>query len=98
MWIVAIAWMYVAVMMALADVGSGQPEQIDDLQFQVPIDAGTRSAVSAVKSLQTIGVEVIDASVTAPTLESVFLTLTESASPDPDRAADSAREGAALVH
>ncbi|NLG45048.1 MAG: ATP-binding cassette domain-containing protein [Gordonia sp.] len=88
----------VDVMMALADVGSGQPEQIDDLQFQVPIDAGTRSAVSAVKSLQTIGVEVIDASVTAPTLESVFLTLTESASPDPDRAADSAREGAALVH
>ena len=91
----------VDVMTALADVGTGQPEQIDAVQFRVPIDSGTRSAVSAVKSLQSIGVEVVDASVTSPTLESVFLTLTESDDSGFDRTpvdTPELRRGAELVH
>ncbi|WP_132993048.1 ABC transporter ATP-binding protein [Gordonia zhaorongruii] len=67
----------VEVMTELAELGSGHPEQIDDVRFRVPVDAGTRSTVAAVKSLHAAGVDVVDAAVTAPTLESVFLTLTE---------------------
>ncbi|MGO3326949.1 ABC transporter ATP-binding protein [Gordonia sp. (in: high G+C Gram-positive bacteria)] len=74
----------VDVMTTLADVGSGQPEQLDDVRFRVGVDAGTRSAVSAVTSLNAIGVEVVDASIWAPTLENVFLALTEPDTARPD--------------
>ncbi|GAB19872.1 putative ABC transporter ATP-binding protein [Gordonia effusa NBRC 100432] len=63
---------------ALMQVGAGEPRQLDDRNWEVPIDAGTRSAVAAVQVLQDRGVECIDAVVTAPTLDAVFLALTGS--------------------
>ncbi|MFC3243624.1 ABC transporter ATP-binding protein [Gordonia humi] len=72
------------VMTTLADIGTGHPEQLDDLRFRVRVGGGTRSVVSAVRSLREIDVDVVDASVTEPTLESVFLTLTEPVATGPD--------------
>ncbi|WP_372477200.1 ABC transporter ATP-binding protein [Gordonia liuliyuniae] len=67
----------VDVMTTLAHVGSGNPEQLDEVRFRVRVDGGTRSAVAAVRALHGIDADVVDASVTAPTLENVFLALTE---------------------
>lgn len=80
------------VMLALATIGSGDPSQADDVHFRVPIDDGTRSAVTAVKRLEAIGVDVVDASVDSPTLESVFLALTgpDRATPDKEIIAEGA--------
>lgn len=60
----------------LAEIGLGMPDHIDDHHWSVPVSDGTRSAVTAVKALAHIGVDVTDATVTSPTLDDVFLTLT----------------------
>ncbi|WP_081622592.1 ABC transporter ATP-binding protein [Jongsikchunia kroppenstedtii] len=64
---------------ALTTLGPGSPRQLDSTHWEVAVAAGTRSAVAAVKSLDQCGVNIVDAIVTAPTLDAVFLQLTESA-------------------
>ena len=81
----------VDVMTTLADVGSGPPEQLDDVRFRVRVEAGSRTAVRAVTALNRIGIEVLDAGVTAPTLESVFLALTEPIATDDEGGAPDVR-------
>lgn len=77
----------------LAEVGLGMPERLDDpdrtdaplaeqtaagvTKWSVPVDEGTRSAVSAVRALDAVGIDVVDATVATPTLDDVFLALTE---------------------
>ena len=63
-------------MRLIAEIGLGMPDHIDDHHWSVPVSDGTRSAVTAVKALAHIGVDVTDATVTSPTLDDVFLTLT----------------------
>ncbi len=61
----------------LAEVGSGVPEADEDgRRWTVPVDDGSRSVAAAVAALTTAGVEVEDITVTTPTLDDVFLTLT----------------------
>ncbi|WP_372632364.1 ABC transporter ATP-binding protein [Gordonia jinghuaiqii] len=48
----------------------------DAIRWSVPVDSGTRSAVAAVKALDALGIDVVDAAVSTPTLDDVFLTLT----------------------
>ncbi|MCK8612945.1 ABC transporter ATP-binding protein [Gordonia sp. C13] len=70
---------------SLTGIGVGPAERLgsdggtgtDSARWSVPVDAGTRSAVAAVRALSTAGIEVVDASVSTPTLDDVFLTLTE---------------------
>ncbi len=70
---------------SLTGIGVGPAERLgsdggtgtDPARWSVPVDAGTRSAVAAVRALSTAGIEVVDASVSTPTLDDVFLTLTE---------------------
>ncbi|NMO00125.1 ATP-binding cassette domain-containing protein [Gordonia sp. TBRC 11910] len=61
---------------ALAEIGTGPPARLDDGTWEIPVAAGTRSAVAAVQSLNAHGVECLDAIVSTPTLDSVFLSLT----------------------
>ena len=68
---------------SLTDIGVGPAEHLGSdtdtgsVRWSVPVDAGTRSAVAAVRALSTAGIEVVDASVSTPTLDDVFLTLTD---------------------
>ncbi|MEO9329786.1 ABC transporter ATP-binding protein [Gordonia aurantiaca] len=70
----------------LSEIGIGHPERLDDEpvgpgehgpRWSVAVDGGTRSAVAAVKDLSSAGIDVLDASVSTPTLDDVFLALTE---------------------
>ena len=69
----------------LADIGLGLPHRLDSGEWSVPVADGTRSAVDAVRALESVGVTVRDAQVSAPTLDEVFLRLTGQ---DQDSAAD----------
>ncbi|GAC85695.1 putative ABC transporter ATP-binding protein [Gordonia paraffinivorans NBRC 108238] len=72
---------------SLTQIGVGPAERVESgtetvtdttsARWSVPVDAGTRSAVAAVLALSAAGIEVVDASVSTPTLDDVFLTLTE---------------------
>lgn len=72
---------------SLTQIGVGPAERVESgtetvtdttsARWSVPVDAGTRSAVAAVRALSAAGIEVVDASVSTPTLDDVFLTLTE---------------------
>jgi len=64
---------------ALKALGPGAPRQLDPTRWEVPVAGGTRSAVSAVKSLDKRGVDIVDAVIAAPTLDAVFLQLTGTA-------------------
>ncbi|MHC3001625.1 ATP-binding cassette domain-containing protein [Gordonia metallireducens] len=88
---------------SLADIGVGPAERLgpdgdaatDSARWSVPVDAGTRSAVAAVRALSSAGIEVVDASVSTPTLDDVFLTLTDrsgSEAPPVDEIADTPSE------
>ncbi|WP_439029762.1 ABC transporter ATP-binding protein [Gordonia terrae] len=71
----------------LAEIGLGMPERLEadtaphpgssGTRWSVPVDNGTRSAVEAVRALDAVGIDVVDATVATPTLDDVFLTLTE---------------------
>nr|WP_084811975.1 ATP-binding cassette domain-containing protein [Gordonia westfalica] len=69
----------------LTGIGAGRAERLDPGdgsapgRWSVPVEDGTRSAVTAVRALAAVGVEVVDAVVSTPTLDDVFLTLTERA-------------------
>ncbi|KAF0970220.1 MULTISPECIES: ABC transporter ATP-binding protein [Gordonia] len=85
---------------SLTEIGVGRPERLESggesggadaesVRWSVPVADGTRSAVAAVRALSSAGIEVVDASVTTPTLDDVFLTLTERAgTTDSDTAVD----------
>lgn len=60
----------------LAEIGLGMPDRLDDRRWSVPVRDGTRSAVRAVKALEHLEVDVLDARVATPTLDDVFLALT----------------------
>ena len=61
----------------LGDVGIAAPERVDGSDcWTVAVTDGTRSATAAVAALAGSGVTVVDSSVTTPTLDDVFLTLT----------------------
>ncbi len=86
---------------SLTEIGVGPAERLgsdtdtDSVRWSVPVDAGTRSAVAAVRALSTAGIEVVDASVSTPTLDDVFLTLTERSgdrTPPVDEIADAPTE------
>ena len=88
---------------SLTDIGVGPAERLgpsgdtdtDSARWSVPVDAGTRSAVAAVRALSTAGIEVVDASVSTPTLDDVFLTLTDRSgdkTPPVDEIADTPTE------
>lgn len=62
----------------LADVGLTTPERVGHASWSVPVGDGTRSMVAAVRALDDAGIDVVDASVTSPTLDDVFLHLTET--------------------
>lgn len=72
---------------SLTQIGVGPAERVESgtetvtdttsARWSVPVDAGTRSAVAAVRALSAAGIEVVDASVSTPTLDDVFLALTE---------------------
>ncbi|ETA06836.1 MULTISPECIES: ATP-binding cassette domain-containing protein [Gordonia] len=78
---------------SLTDIGVGPAERlesgadgdigIDSVRWSVPVDDGTRSAVAAVRALSTAGIVVVDASVSTPTLDDVFLTLTDRGHTEP---------------
>ncbi|MDS1113896.1 ATP-binding cassette domain-containing protein [Gordonia westfalica] len=83
----------------LTGIGAGRAERLDaddsaPRRWSVPVDDGTRSAVTAVRALAAVGIEVVDAAVSTPTLDDVFLTLTERAArPDADtRGTDETRD------
>lgn len=63
---------------SLTDIGVGPAEYLGSdtdtgsVRWSVPVDAGTRSAVAAVRALSTAGIEVVDASVSTPTLDDVL--------------------------
>nr|WP_238423516.1 ATP-binding cassette domain-containing protein [Gordonia sp. 'Campus'] len=71
----------------LAEIGLGMPERLEaetaghpgssGTRWSIPVDNGTRSAVEAVRALDAVGIDVVDATVATPTLDDVFLTLTE---------------------
>ncbi|WP_420871487.1 ABC transporter ATP-binding protein [Gordonia terrae] len=71
----------------LAEIGLGMPERLESeatvhpgstgTRWSIPVDNGTRSAVEAVRALDAVGIDVVDATVATPTLDDVFLTLTE---------------------
>ncbi|GAA3955981.1 ATP-binding cassette domain-containing protein [Gordonia caeni] len=74
------------VLLTLGAIGTGRPEQTGATGFRVPVGDGTRSAVSAVQALAACRVDVVDAAVDAPTLDTVFLALTDGlAIGSPDR-------------
>ncbi|GAB85276.1 ATP-binding cassette domain-containing protein [Gordonia rubripertincta] len=86
---------------SLTDIGVGPAEYLGSdtdtgsVRWSVPVDAGTRSAVAAVRALSTAGIEVVDASVSTPTLDDVFLTLTDRSgdnTPPVDEIADTPTE------
>ncbi|MDH3011608.1 ATP-binding cassette domain-containing protein [Gordonia alkanivorans] len=86
---------------SLTDIGVGPAEHLGSdtdtgsVRWSVPVDAGTRSAVAAVRALSTAGIEVVDASVSTPTLDDVFLTLTDRSgdnTPPVDEIADTPTE------
>ncbi|TSD97828.1 ATP-binding cassette domain-containing protein [Gordonia rubripertincta] len=86
---------------SLTDIGIGPAEHLGSdtdtgsVRWSVPVDAGTRSAVAAVRALSTAGIEVVDASVSTPTLDDVFLTLTDRSgdnTPPVDEIADTPTE------
>ncbi|PKZ63873.1 daunorubicin ABC transporter ATP-binding protein [Gordonia terrae] len=71
----------------LAEIGLGMPERLESeatahpgstgTRWSIPVGNGTRSAVEAVRALDAVGIDVVDATVATPTLDDVFLTLTE---------------------
>lgn len=61
----------------LAEIGLGMPQQLDDVRWSVAVTEGSRSAVDAVKACEHVGIDVLDATVASPTLDDVFLQLTE---------------------
>ncbi|MFW0795597.1 ATP-binding cassette domain-containing protein [Gordonia sp. CPCC 205515] len=61
----------------LADIGLGMPRQLDSSRWTVAVADGTRSGVDAVKACALAGIDVVDAEVSSPTLDDVFLSLTE---------------------
>ncbi|MBE7160834.1 MAG: ATP-binding cassette domain-containing protein [Williamsia herbipolensis] len=69
-----------AVRRVLADIGTAPPDTVDG-GWAVAVTDGTRSATAAVAALTAAGVEVRDASVTTPTLDDVFLSLTAEKEP-----------------
>ncbi|MGK2260314.1 ABC transporter ATP-binding protein [Gordonia polyisoprenivorans] len=75
----------------LAEVGLGMPERIDDVRWSVPVAGGTRSAVAAVRICGEFGIEIVDASVSTPTLDDVFLRLTGRVAADPPASEDPQR-------
>ncbi|NDZ94288.1 ATP-binding cassette domain-containing protein [Streptomyces sp. SID6673] len=60
----------------LAEVGLGMPSRLGPNRWSVPVADGTRSGVDAVKICDRAGIDVVDAEVTTPTLDDVFLRLT----------------------
>nr|WP_124710585.1 ATP-binding cassette domain-containing protein [Gordonia insulae] len=65
----------------LADIGLGMPRRLDPTRWSVEVADGTRSGVDAVKYCDRAGIDVVDAEVTTPTLDDVFLRLTERLEP-----------------
>ena len=61
----------------LEDIGTGAVTAGGDGSWSVTVDDGSRSSVAAVRELAAQGYDVVDAQVTAPTLDDVFLHLTE---------------------
>ncbi|MFE0750426.1 ABC transporter ATP-binding protein [Gordonia sp. NPDC058843] len=101
----------------LAEIGLGMPERLgtgssgtnpaelagtSGSTWSIPVDDGTRSSVAAVRALAAAGIDVVDATVTTPTLDDVFLALTErNPHPGTDRLdddADTGRDGASTEH
>ncbi|WP_086534404.1 ABC transporter ATP-binding protein [Gordonia lacunae] len=82
----------------LAEIGLGMPERLEGettahpgstgTRWSIPVDNGTRSAVEAVRALDAVGIDVVDATVATPTLDDVFLTLTERDAPGGDGGSD----------
>ncbi|GAA1479919.1 daunorubicin resistance protein DrrA family ABC transporter ATP-binding protein [Gordonia sinesedis] len=74
----------------LAEIGLGMPDADAPGRWSVPVADGTRAGVRAVRELESRGIEVVDTSVSAPTLDDVFLHLTgqsvDTADPGTDRA------------
>ncbi|MFW0784032.1 ATP-binding cassette domain-containing protein [Gordonia sp. CPCC 206044] len=65
----------------LADIGLGMPRRLGPDRWSVAVADGTRSGVDAVKICDRAGIDVVDAQVTAPSLDDVFLRLTERREP-----------------
>ncbi|WP_137809560.1 MULTISPECIES: ATP-binding cassette domain-containing protein [Gordonia] len=87
----------------LAEVGLGMPERLDEsdrsdrepgpahsdnTRWSLPVSDGSRSAVAAVRALDAAGIVVVDATVATPTLDDVFLALTERDTPGSDGGSD----------
>lgn len=60
----------------LAEIGVGMPERVDHNHWSIPVTDGTRSAVQVVRACADFGIEVVDATISSPTLDDVFLRLT----------------------
>ncbi|MEE4021576.1 ATP-binding cassette domain-containing protein [Gordonia sp. PKS22-38] len=61
---------------ALAEVGLGAPHRVDSRTWSVAVADGSRSAVAAVRVCDGLGIDVVDATVSTPTLDDVFLEIT----------------------
>ncbi|MCX2964396.1 ATP-binding cassette domain-containing protein [Gordonia sp. Z-3] len=61
---------------ALTEVGLSAPHHVDAQTWTVAVADGTRSAVAAVRVCDALGIDVLDATVSTPTLDDVFLDLT----------------------
>ena len=92
----------------LAEVGLGMPERLDESdrpdpahtdnsRWSLPVSDGSRSAVAAVRALDAVGIVVVDATVATPTLDDVFLALTERDTPDNDGGSDHGGETSATA-
>jgi ABC-2 type transport system ATP-binding protein len=81
----------------LAEVGDGEVSvQAQTRSLSVPVSAGTRVLVEALRRLDGLGVTVQDVGVRRPTLDDVFLSLTGHAAtdePDTDEAAATTSRG-----
>lgn len=65
----------------LADVGLGMPRRAGATTWTVAVADGSRSGVDAVKACDRAGIDIVDAEVSSPTLDDVFLSLTERLEP-----------------
>lgn len=66
----------------LAEIGLGMPDADGPDRWSLPVADGTRAGVRAVRELERLGIEVLDTTVTAPTLDDVFLQLTDRGAAD----------------
>jgi ABC-2 type transport system ATP-binding protein len=64
-------------MRVLGEIGAG-PASADEamLRLAVPVTAGPKALMEALRRFDADGIEVVDIGLTRPTLDDVFLTLT----------------------